>query len=260
MTLPSKEQLTGTNVTEQGFKIAQNQLIDHIDKEIATKKYAEQGAEKALNNSKDYVQTFVGGYHVNNKIIPLVVDAQGKIAVWLTNGKLDIAGVGSSFLHAFDNQQDSRVGISRNYIYQPIVIDKNGKSPLWLEYGKLNFAGISQSAVDKIAELLNISPTTEVKIATDGRTLTEWRAKSAKLKTGIQTQLSIAITGDSWTEYTLIPAALAPMLRNDYGIVGTGWINIGSWQNQIDDVSVTKTGTWSVFDISATTAQPQYGC
>ncbi|RZG48060.1 glycerophosphodiester phosphodiesterase [Acinetobacter wuhouensis] len=43
MTLPSKEQFTGSGITEQGFKTAQNQLIDHIAEEIATNEFVNNG-------------------------------------------------------------------------------------------------------------------------------------------------------------------------------------------------------------------------
>ena len=194
-------------------------------------------------------------------IIPLVVDSNKKIPIWLNKGKLSFAGIHPD--SAKQVADEIRIGLIKGTSIIPLVVDQNGKIPVWLNNGKLEFAGITQEAVNLIASLISLPVPdikTAIKTSTDGRTLTEWRAKSAKLKTGQQTQLSIVITGDSWTEYTPIPAALTSLLREDYGTAGTGWINIGAWQNQIDDVAVSKTGTWSIFDISATTALPQYGC
>lgn len=74
MPLPDKEQFTGSSVTEQGFKQAQNQLIDYIDSEVATSEFVDSKIIKV----EDKLISFERGVNIFDKADALI----GKYYNW----------------------------------------------------------------------------------------------------------------------------------------------------------------------------------
>lgn len=103
-------------------------------------------------------------------------------------------------------------------------------------------------------------------IATDGQSLTLWRAQLATAMAGGDAVARVMLTGDSWTEKRPIPQALADMLRADYGNAGGGWIACDSYLTASDqdlgplDGATWGVSGWTLFDITASTVLPAFGC
>lgn len=188
-------------------------------------------------------------------IIPIAVGPSGKIPLWLNGGRLGF----TEFEAKTRDRVKAQLGLgglaSQKVI--PIAIDKNGKIPIWLQNGMLNFAGIHIDAVERIKDKLGPSggasnnvTDAAYPIVSDSASLRQWKAKAAKLKSGLQQQLRIVMTGDSWTEHKTITNEVLTFVRAAFGEAGSGWINLGVENNQLDNISVTKNGTWSYADLN----------
>lgn len=151
-------------------------------------------------------------------------------------------------------------------IIQPVVVDPNGKCPFWIQDGKINFAAIHADAVKLIKDQMGtIDPpknnnvtNAAYPIISDGASLTQWKAKASKIKSAVTQQLRFLITGDSWTEHNTITGELLTMLRTSYGEAGSGWINLGSENNQLDGISLAMSAGWQYNDLNLGSVFP-YG-
>lgn len=193
---------------------------------------------------------------------PIIVDSAGQVPLWLNKGKLGFSELEPETKKRVQHQFGLEETASLN-IY-PIAVDPSGKIPLWVHHGKLNFAGIHPNAVKLIKEQIgNINQQKNnnvtgaaYPIVSDGASLIQWKAKASKIKSGLTQQIRLLITGDSWAEHKTITNEILPIVRTEYGEAGSGWINLGVENNQLDNISVSKSGTWDYRDLDAATTFP----
>ncbi|WP_151963471.1 SGNH/GDSL hydrolase family protein [Acinetobacter oleivorans] len=296
MPLPSADQFIGQNVTESGFKQAQTQLIQFLGDEVPTnEQLVNTFATKAIAESKtnlmpiDYKITVTsdpeesknGDYTWNGtelvkspfdpldqakiytnervgmlptkSIVPLAVDQLGNVPIWLEDG-------------AFDFANSKALGKSERSSIIPLVADEAGNVPVWLEDGALGFSTLS---LDTFNFLSNYFQSRKYQtnvfmgqrpINTDSASLRQWKAKVAKIKSGITEQLRVVLAGDSWAEHSTIATELKTILQIAYGEAGSGWINLGTERNMLDSITITYSSGWTVNDLDSTSAAFPYGC
>ncbi|MDC5235421.1 SGNH/GDSL hydrolase family protein [Acinetobacter baumannii] len=296
MPLPSADQFIGQNVTESGFKEAQSQLIQFLGDEVPTnEQLVNTFATKAIADSKtnlmptDYKITVTsdpeesknGDYTWNGtelvkspfdpldqakiytnervgmlptkSIVPLAVDQLGNVPIWLEDG-------------AFDFANSKALGKSERSSIIPLVVDEAGNVPVWLEDGSLGFSTLS---LDTFNFLSNYFQSRKYQtnvfmgqrpINTDSASLRQWKAKVAKIKSGITDQLRVVLAGDSWAEHSTIATELKTILQTAYGEAGSGWINLGTERNMLDSITITYSSGWTVNDLDSTSAAFPYGC
>lgn len=296
MPLPSADQFIGQNVTESGFKQAQSQLIQFLGDEVPTnEQLVNTFATKAIADSKtnlmptDYKITVTsdpeesknGDYTWNGtelvkspfdpldqakiytnervgmlptkSIVPLAVDQLGNVPIWLEDG-------------AFDFANSKALGKSERSSIIPLVVDEAGNVPVWLEDGSLGFSTLS---LDTFNYLTNYFQSRKYQtnvfmgqrpINTDSASLRQWKAKVAKIKSGITDQLRVVLAGDSWAEHSTIATELKTILQTAYGEAGSGWINLGTERNMLDSITITYSSGWTVNDLDSTSAAFPYGC
>lgn len=296
MPLPSADQFIGQNVTESGFKQAQTQLIQFLGDEVPTnEQLVNTFATKAIAESKtnlmpiDYKITVTsdpeesknGDYTWNGtelvkspfdpldqakiytnervgmlptkSIVPLAVDQLGNVPIWLEDG-------------AFDFANSKALGKSERSSIIPLVADEAGNVPVWLEDGALGFSTLS---LDTFNFLSNYFQSRKYQtnvfmgqrpINTDSASLRQWKAKVAKIKSGITEQLRVVLAGDSWAEHSTIATELKTILQTAYGEAGSGWINLGTERNMLDSITITYSSGWTVNDLDSTSAAFPYGC
>lgn len=205
--------------------------------------------DQAIN----YTNTLVGTNPSSQRIVPLAVDSKGNIPVWLDNGLFDFA----------DSLVLGKLSLS-NII--PIAMDEVGNIPVWLQGGLLGCAGLTPETIDYLKSKINtISYKTNVfgqirPIQTDGSSLRAWSAKAAKIQSSVTEQLKIILTGDSWTEHSVIATELKKLLVGAYGEAGSGWINMGAERNMLDGITITYSTGWTVNDMDNGAAAFPYGC
>lgn len=208
--------------------------------------------ESTYERAIDFVDQRVGGSS-QNPITPLAIDSAGNIPAWFENGVFDFA--------------DSKsIGKSEDSSVIPLASDMLGNIPVWLKNGLLGFSGLDPDTFALLAEkfqsskyktnALNISRP----IVTDSTSLRQWKAKAAKIKSGITDQLRVVLTGDSWTEHSTIATELKTILQTAYGEAGSGWINLGSERNMLDSITITYSSGWTINDLDSSSAVFPYGC
>lgn len=208
--------------------------------------------ESTYERAIDFVDQRVGGSS-QNPITPLAIDSAGNIPAWFENGVFDFA--------------DSKaIGKSEDSSVIPLASDMLGNIPVWLKNGLLGFSGLDPDTFALLADkfqsskyktnVLNISRP----IVTDSTSLRQWKAKAAKIKSGITDQLRVVLTGDSWTEHSTIATELKTILQTAYGEAGSGWINLGSERNMLDSITITYSSGWTINDLDSSSAVFPYGC
>lgn len=221
---------------------------------------ATQKANTALSTSKAYTDSFVG--KSLSKIIPLAKDSNGKTPLWIDEGRLGFPELELGTKDRVKTQFGLGNSASKHII--PVVADINNKSPLWLEDGEINFSGIANSAVEIIKDKLgpisggasNNVTNAAYPIVSDSASLRQFKAKASKLKVGTTQQLRVLLTGDSWTEHRTITNEVLNLVRAEYGESGSGWINLGVENNQLDGISLTRAGSWSYADLNGVSSFP----
>ncbi|WP_238796679.1 GDSL-type esterase/lipase family protein [Acinetobacter pittii] len=210
----------------------------------------------------------IGNLEDLSTVFPLILDQLNQSALWLdADGNLGFADLASGTRQRVKDGIGIGVFNSSNGVL-PVLVDAIGQSPFWLRGGKIGFAGLADETIVLLQEILSIDVSTKKNnvtnaaypIVSDGASLTQWRAKAARLKTGTTQQLKVTLAGDSWTEHSTIATQLMDTLRSEYGVAGSGWINIAPEQNMLDGVGINKSGSWSIYDLNTTTNQPIYGC
>lgn len=221
-----------------------------------------------LDQALAALDTKIGTLEDLSTVFPLILDRLNQCALWLdANGNLGFPDL------ALGTQQRVKEGVGIGVFNIgtatiPILVDKIGQSPFWLRNGKIGFAGLADETIVLLQEILSIDVSTKKNnvtnaaypIVSDGASLTQWRAKAARLKKGDTQQLKVTLAGDSWTEHSTIATQLSDILKAEYGVAGSGWINIAPEKNMLDGVVINKSGSWSIFDLNTTTNQPAYGC
>ncbi|SAI62868.1 Uncharacterised protein [Bordetella trematum] len=195
--------------------------------------------------------------------VPLLVDEDGNVPLWLENGLLSGQGLGES-LSAGLARAAQFVGQSR---YVPLMIDDGGSVPLWLENGLLGAIGLTPSLQALVAQSLggsyaplNAPLGAKTPRATDGRTLFLLRAALSRILAASSGVARVMLVGDSWAEQTPIAQSLADLLYADYGKSGEGFVSVQP-HNKLNGVELSRSGSWSLYDASNLSAgPPQYGC
>ncbi|WP_109512773.1 SGNH/GDSL hydrolase family protein [Pseudomonas ovata] len=194
------------------------------------------------------------------RFVPIAVDEDEKVPVWLADGALEALGFGPGLSKdvAYIAGTESVPTASK---LVPVFTDENRNVPIWLEDGLLAALGLSPSLIatlglDRGFAPLNQPSASQRPASTDGRSLYSWRSKVAKIKKAVTGQVRLLLTGDSWTEYVAIPQQLATLLYGDLGKAGEGWISVNGTY-MLNGLTLAKTG-WTLYDAS-TGAVPAYG-
>ncbi|WP_081695094.1 GDSL-type esterase/lipase family protein [Bordetella trematum] len=195
--------------------------------------------------------------------VPLLVDEDGNVPLWLENGLLSGAGLGDS-LSAGLARAAGFAGQSR---YVPLAIDDESNVPIWLENGLLGAVGLAPGLLAVVDQSLggsyaprNAPLASKAPRATDGRTLFLLRAALSRILASASGVARVMIAGDSWAEQTPISQAVADLLYEAYGKAGEGWISVNAG-NKLNGVSLVRSGSWTLYNASSLSAgAPAYGC
>ncbi|VFZ93381.1 flagellar biosynthesis, cell-distal portion of basal-body rod [Klebsiella pneumoniae] len=182
--------------------------------------------------------------------VPLFVDEDDNVPVWLEGGKLNAAGLSDELRDVSDTDYAPKV---------PLFVDEDDNVPVWLEDGKLNAVKLHEDLTDGFLTYSQLNDFLVSKILnTSGSTIWKFRAKKAKLDLGISSRLKIGFTGDSWTEHNTIPQVFADYFYEKYGKSGDGWIQLNiDNPNQLNGITLSRSG-WSIYDASTTSSNPTF--
>lgn len=204
----------------------------------------ELNAARLSDNIRDVVDT-----NYPNRI-PLFVDDNENVPVWLANGKLNASALDEDIRDVSDTDYPDKI---------PLFVDDDDNVPVWLENGELNAVAINKGLLQGLVTNDELNQVFLQKtLNTSGSTAWKFRAKKAKLDIGLSSKLKIGFTGDSWTEHSTIPQVFADYFYAKYGKSGDGWIQLDiDNPNQLNGIVLNRTG-WSVYDASATSANPSF--
>ncbi|MEZ3620168.1 SGNH/GDSL hydrolase family protein [Klebsiella pneumoniae] len=182
--------------------------------------------------------------------VPLFVDEDDNVPVWLEGGKLNAVGLSDELRDVSDTDYAPKV---------PLFVDEDDNVPVWLEGGKLNAVKLHEDLTDGFLTYSQLNDFLVSKILnTSGSTIWKFRAKKAKLDLGISSRLKIGFTGDSWTEHNTIPQVFADYFYEKYGKSGDGWIQLNiDNPNQLNGITLSRSG-WSIYDASTTSSNPTF--
>lgn len=224
--------------------------------------YADQKSKDAEANAKAFTDSLIG-QNLSNGIYAIIKDILGQSALWIQDGDL-----GFTFLEAMTmlrvKKQLGLLGIVSDR-FVPFHEDDNRNCGAWLEDGLFQCAGVHPNVVEMIKDQLgpisgggasNNVTDAAYPIVSDSTSLRMWKAKAAKLKKGKTQQLRLLLTGDSWTEHKTITNEVLTLVRAMYGEAGSGWINLGVENNQLDGISLLRTGTWAYADLNQVASFP----
>ncbi|EOZ6583336.1 GDSL-type esterase/lipase family protein [Klebsiella michiganensis] len=185
-----------------------------------------------------------------NYKVPLFVDEDDNVPVWLANGKLNASALDEDIRDVSDTDYPDKI---------PLFVDEDDNVPVWLENGELNAVAINKGLLQGLVTNDELNQVFLQKtLNTSGSTAWKFRAKKAKLDIGLSSKLKIGFTGDSWTEHSTIPQVFADYFYAKYGKSGDGWIQLDiDNPNQLNGIVLNRTG-WSVYDASATSANPSF--
>ncbi|AWF35955.1 GDSL-like Lipase/Acylhydrolase family protein [Klebsiella oxytoca] len=182
--------------------------------------------------------------------IPLFVDDDDNVPVWLANGKLNASALDEDIRDVSDTDYPDKI---------PLFVDDDDNVPVWLENGELNAVAINKGLLQGLVTNDELNQVFLQKtLNTSGSTAWKFRSKKAKLDIGLSSKLKIGFTGDSWTEHSTIPQVFADYFYAKYGKSGDGWIQLNiDNPNQLNGIVLARDG-WSVYDASATSANPPF--
>ncbi|MHA8502259.1 SGNH/GDSL hydrolase family protein [Klebsiella pneumoniae] len=182
--------------------------------------------------------------------VPLFVDEDDNVPVWLEGGKLNAVGLSDELRDVSDTDYAPKV---------PLFVDENDNVPVWLEGGKLNAVKLHEDLTDGFLTYSQLNDFLVSKILnTSGSTIWKFRAKKAKFDLGISSRLKIGFTGDSWTEHNTIPQVFADYFYEKYGKSGDGWLQLNiDNPNQLNGITLSRSG-WSIYDASQTSSNPTF--
>lgn len=186
----------------------------------------------------------------SNYKVPLFVDEDDNVPVWLANGRLNASALDDDIRDVSDTDYPDKI---------PLFVDDNDNVPVWLENGELNAVALNKGLLQGLVTNDELNQVFLQKILnTSGSTAWKFRAKKAKLDIGLSSKLKIGFTGDSWTEHSTIPQVFADYFYAKYGKSGDGWIQLNiDNPNQLNGIVLSRAG-WSVYDASATSSNPTF--
>ncbi|EPY7113855.1 SGNH/GDSL hydrolase family protein [Klebsiella variicola] len=212
------------------------------------------------------ISEMVPSESVTPQLIPVVQDADGKVAIWLVNGDMAVKGVSadtSDKVATSGTILPAKVAMLPSEEVAPSLIplvqDADGNVALWLENGDFVARGLGASLIDIISAALSGVFQKPLKY-TDARTAWRWRTAKSKYKLSVTSKLKVGFTGDSWTEKKAIPQMMANILYSDYTKAGEGWINFASANGDTLNGMTFSISGWTTYDASETTVAPTYGC
>ncbi|MBD7748521.1 SGNH/GDSL hydrolase family protein [Klebsiella pneumoniae] len=184
--------------------------------------------------------------------VPLFVDESGNVPVWLENGQFNAVALSPSIRDSVEG------GINKK---TPLFVDEENNVPVWLESGKLNAVALHEDLLTGLVTSAELdAEISEIKYnaVSQGKTLWTANARKAQLNNGVTQKLKIGFTGDSWTAQKTIPQVFCDYLYTKYGKAGEGWIQLAIENDGLlNGITVTKTG-WSFYDASQTTDSPTF--
>lgn len=214
------------------------------------------------SKSRQYIDQRVG-QNLSNGVYALVEDSLRQSPVWIQNGDLGFTFLELMTMLRVKSQLGLKGIVSERFI--PFHEDDNRNCGLWLEDGLFQCAGVHPNVVGMIKDQLgpisgggasNNVTDAAYPIVSDSTSLRQWKAKAAKLKKGKTQQLRLLLTGDSWTEHKTITNEVLALVRAEFGEAGSGWINLGVENNQLDDISLLRAGSWAYADLNQVASFP----
>lgn len=194
----------------------------------------------------------------------LLRDDDGNVPLWYENG-VSFAALGPdgqkavaaylSPLGAIPTQIDGDSTVA------PLVMDGAGNVPIWMLPDGFDCAGFSKSFIEKFRAQVQgrqYGYGRKAPVATDGRTLFQYRMKLAALDTGANVHPTVLLVGDSQLELSAFPQALANGLYNLHGKSADGWLSAHN-PSSINGITRTTVGAATNYDASDGSA-PTYGC
>ena len=203
-----------------------------------------------------------------SSFVPLITDGEKALA-WVKNGKLETidrvdqeAFQGSSFVPLITDGEKALAWVKNGKLetidrvdqeafqgssFVPLITDGE-KALVWLENGLLNAAPVAAGFARNVDVMSS-------RFATHGSSLHRWRAALAKFRVSQSNRVKILIAGDSWVEQSYISAAIKNVLGGY--LVADGFHSPVNG-NEINRISFSKTGGWTLLDGSGTSDYP-YG-
>lgn len=257
---------------QQFFRVAQGtgsevSFIYYLNNAGVALAVAQQVGSAAL----DEVKSLIKAVETKVEMVPIVVDDDNNVPIWLNNGDLDARGLGPN-IQSEITQKVSGLGISSaestpNKV--PVIVDDADNVALWLENGDLGAKGISAKLLAIIAAALDIdidgslfqpreAPlSSDLPVATDGRTLFRLKARLNSMLSTSTKNTKVMTIGDSWSEYVAIPKGLYSVLTTDYGAANSSYISVNGTY-LLNGVTLSKSG-WTLYDASAASLPPTTG-
>lgn len=254
---------TGTGEWAQGDNIWDGTTLKKspYDPLELAKTFATNKANTAEENANQHTDKLIGQNFAKGKY-PLVSDEIKQSSLWVDGGYIGLTLFEALTLLRIKNQLGLKGLTSKRFV--PFHEDLNRDCGAWLEDGLFRCAGVHPATVKMIKDQLGPisgSITDNVTgaaypIVSDSASLRQWKAKVATLKKGSDQQLRVLLTGDSWTEHNTITNELLAMLRAEYGESGSGWVNLGTENNQLDGISVLFSSGWNYADLNQVSGFP----
>lgn len=211
--------------------------------------------------SADAIYKYLNQNSVSSASIPLFVDSNGSVPIWLSGGKLDAAGLGESLLSEVRKTPNNYTPVSSMYSGAafPLVYDSEGSVAVWISNGKLDAAGLGPAVQETIKKLITGSIIKPKVFSQEGYGF-KLKQKITQKEMGGQVSINIAFTGDSWAEMTAIPQSFINSLGGSYK--DAGWIPASTrTDNVMSGISISASGMASYdADNEHSTGAPLYGC
>lgn len=215
-------------------------------------------------------------YNQQPVMVAAFVDDDGNVPVWLENGNLNARGIAQQLVEYIFNNSTAFAdvqGYAANYDFSNLLValfvDEDGNVPVWLDSGYLDALGLGPNLLQFLQDNLQLPQPVVIQDppVSYGDSLWRWGAAHSKLSLSQVSAAKIGWTGDSWTEWPVIPQAMANILYEKYGKAGDGLLQFGidgggpaaATGQQMNGIIIKKSG-WSIYDASATTTAPLYGC
>ncbi|MFD3249475.1 SGNH/GDSL hydrolase family protein [Rahnella aquatilis] len=257
---------------QQFFRVAQGMgsvtsFIYYLNNNGVAVSVAQQVGQAAMDGIKAQIKSV----ETKPKMVPIVVDDNDNVPIWLNNGDLDAYGLGPNIKSAI-TQQVTGLGISSAESKSkkvPLIVDEAGNVALWFENGDLGAKGITAKLLAIIAAALNIdidgslyqpreAPlSSNLPVATDGRTLFRLKARLNSMLSTSTKNTKVMTIGDSWSEYVAIPKGLYSVLTTDYGAANSSYISVNGTY-LLNGVTFSKSG-WALYDASVASLPPTAG-
>ncbi|WP_415583751.1 GDSL family lipase, partial [Klebsiella spallanzanii] len=197
-------------------------------------------------------------------MIPLFHDNDGKVPVYLDNGRLDAAGLGPVLQEIIADTPNNLVEqmITQYTTYSPAFFpfahDLNGNVYAWFDGGLFDAAGVGPVLKGFIKNFIGTSGVSSSSFIEGDQY--KFTFKRGRVFNGQAASVNVAFTGNSWTERKTIPQSLINVLGGNYK--DPGWISCSDRTDGVmAGISPVVATNFTKYDGgSNNTNPPPYGC